>query len=174
MLSHTVSYKCLNIHSLHRQGEIIIWMLPFDRSWAASASNVSVVLVVKNLPANAEIRHRSSIPRSKDPLEEGTATHSSILGESHGQRSLVDYSPWNAKRCTRLKQFCTHTCKHILIIEPFMMEMLWETNKGCSSEGTASFRNQYVGWLLFAGLRNYLRCEFWRGIWNFSLSFLKI
>ena len=54
-------------------------MLPFDRSWAASASNVSVVLVVKNLPANAEIRHRSSIPRSKDPLEEGTATHSSIL-----------------------------------------------------------------------------------------------
>ena len=33
------------------------------------------------------------------PLEEGTATHSSILspGESHGQRSLVSYSPWHHK-----------------------------------------------------------------------------
>ena len=31
----------------------------------------------------------------EDPLEEGMATHSSILaGESHGQRSLVGYSPW--------------------------------------------------------------------------------
>ena len=32
----------------------------------------------------------------EDPLEEGTATHSSILaGESQGQRSLEGYSPWN-------------------------------------------------------------------------------
>ena len=30
----------------------------------------------------------------EDPLEKGTATHSSILpGESHGQRNLVGYSP---------------------------------------------------------------------------------
>ena len=30
----------------------------------------------------------------EDPLEEGKATHSSILaGESHGQRSSVSYSP---------------------------------------------------------------------------------
>ena len=31
----------------------------------------------------------------EDPLEKETATHSSILkpGESHGQRSLVGYSP---------------------------------------------------------------------------------
>ena len=34
----------------------------------------------------------------EDPLEEEMATHSSILpGESHGQRSLVGYSPWNHK-----------------------------------------------------------------------------
>ena len=26
------------------------------------------------------------------PLEEGVASHSSILGDSHGQRSLVGYS----------------------------------------------------------------------------------
>ena len=34
----------------------------------------------------------------EDPLEEGTVTHSSILaGKSHGQRSLVGYSPWGLK-----------------------------------------------------------------------------
>ena len=34
----------------------------------------------------------------EDPLEEGMATHSSILaGESHGQRSLSDYSPQRHK-----------------------------------------------------------------------------
>ena len=33
-----------------------------------------------------------------EPLEEGMATHSSILpGESHGQRSLAAYSPWGCK-----------------------------------------------------------------------------
>ena len=30
----------------------------------------------------------------KDPLEKGMATHSSILGNFHGQRSLVGCSPW--------------------------------------------------------------------------------
>ena len=39
-----------------------------------------VVLVVKNPPANAgDVRDAASIPDQKDPLEEGTATHSSIL-----------------------------------------------------------------------------------------------
>ena len=34
-----------------------------------------------------------SIPSRKDPLEEGMATHSSVLaGKSHGQRSLVGCS----------------------------------------------------------------------------------
>ena len=35
----------------------------------------------------------------KDSLEEGTATHSSILTwESHEQRSLMGYNPWDHKR----------------------------------------------------------------------------
>ena len=35
----------------------------------------------------------------EDPLKEEMATHSSILArEIHGQRSLVDYSPWSYKR----------------------------------------------------------------------------
>ena len=33
----------------------------------------------------------------EDPLEEGTGTHSSVLGESHGQISLVGYGPWGHK-----------------------------------------------------------------------------
>ena len=39
-----------------------------------------VVLVVKNLPANAgDLRDAGSIPGSEDSLEEGMATHSSFL-----------------------------------------------------------------------------------------------
>ena len=42
----------------------------------------------------------------EDPLEKRMATHSSIffffhfsiLGESHGQSSLVGYSPWGSQR----------------------------------------------------------------------------
>ena len=33
----------------------------------------------------------------KDPLEKDMATHSSILRKSHGQSSLVGYSPWCCK-----------------------------------------------------------------------------
>ena len=37
-------------------------------------------------------------PGGEDPLEEGLATRSSILpGESHGQKRLEGYSPWNHK-----------------------------------------------------------------------------
>ena len=34
----------------------------------------------------------------EEPLEEGIATHSRLLlGESHGQRSLVGSNPWGCK-----------------------------------------------------------------------------
>ena len=40
-----------------------------------------------------------SIPGSGNPLEEGMATHFSILpGESQGQWSLAGCSPWDCKR----------------------------------------------------------------------------
>ena len=39
-----------------------------------------------------------SFPGSGRPLEEGMATHFSILAwEFHGQRSLAGYSPWGHK-----------------------------------------------------------------------------
>ena len=47
----------------------------------------------------------------EDLLEEGMATHSSILAwRIHGQRSLVGYSPQISKSQTWLSDFaCTHT-----------------------------------------------------------------
>ena len=55
--------------------------------------------VGKNSPASArdqETQVRSL--REEDPLEKEMATYSSILaGKSHGQRSLVGYSPWGFK-----------------------------------------------------------------------------
>ena len=41
----------------------------------------------------------------EDPLEEKMAIHSSILAwESHGQRTLVGYSPWSCKEKDTTKQ----------------------------------------------------------------------
>ena len=41
----------------------------------------------------------------EDPLEEEMASHSSILpGKSHGQRSLVGYSPWGSKELDLTEQ----------------------------------------------------------------------
>ena len=47
--------------------------------------------MVKSLPTDAgDTGDVGSIPGQEDPLEEGMATHSSILtGESHGQSNLV-------------------------------------------------------------------------------------
>ena len=56
-----------------------------------------VVLVVKNLPANAgDIRDAGLIPGSgRSPGGgQGNALQYSCLESSHGQRSLVGSSPW--------------------------------------------------------------------------------
>ena len=59
-----------------------------------------VVLVVKNTPANArDIKDTGSIPGSGRSPGEGNGNHSPVFlpGESHGQRSMVGYSPWGRK-----------------------------------------------------------------------------
>ena len=59
-----------------------------------------VALMVKNLPANAgDVRDASSIPGSrKIPWRrKWQPTPVCLPGESHGQRSLVGYSPWGGK-----------------------------------------------------------------------------
>ena len=70
--------------------------------------------VAKNLPANAGYAGDVGwIPGSgrsldrEDPLEEDTATDSSMPGESHGQKSLAGYSPGVTKNWTRLSD---NTC----------------------------------------------------------------
>ena len=52
--------------------------------------------MIKKLPAMQETQAQ---PLGwEEPLEKGMATHSSLLpGESHGQTSLVSYSPWDRK-----------------------------------------------------------------------------
>ena len=56
--------------------------------------------LVKNLPAVQETWVR--FLGWEDPLEKGKATHSSVLGKSHGQRSLAGCSPWGHQSQTRL------------------------------------------------------------------------
>ena len=54
-----------------------------------------MALWVKNPPAVRETQEaqvQSLGP--EDPLEKEMVTHSSLLGESHGQRSLTGCSPW--------------------------------------------------------------------------------
>ena len=70
-----------------------------------------MVLVVKNLPTNAgDIRDTGSIPGLGRSLEEGMATHSSILA----WRILMDRGAWRAtvhgvaKSQTQLKRLSMH------------------------------------------------------------------
>ena len=58
-----------------------------------------VALEVKNLPASAgDIRGVGLIPGlGRSPGGHGNPCQYSCPGESHGQRSLVGYSPWGHK-----------------------------------------------------------------------------
>ena len=68
--------------------------------------------LVKNLPAMQETWVGSL--GGEDPLEKEMETHSSLLysslqyGESHGQRTLVGYSPWGCKEEDRTEQLSPH------------------------------------------------------------------
>ena len=70
-----------------------------------------VAQTVKNLPAIQETRVWSL--GWADPLEKEMTTHSIFMPrESHGQRSLVGYSPWGHKESDTTEQL-THT--HVLM-----------------------------------------------------------
>ena len=61
----------------------------------------------KNPPATAGVA--GSIPGSGGSLGEGNGNplQYSLPGKSHGQRSLVDYSPWGCKESDTTKHACT-------------------------------------------------------------------
>ena len=64
--------------------------------------------MVKNLPANAR-RHGFDPLSQKDPLEEEwQPTPVFLPGESHGQRSLVGYSPGGRKESDMTECQSTH------------------------------------------------------------------
>ena len=63
--------------------------------------------MVKRLPAMQESQVQPL--GQEDHLEKVMATHSS--GETHGQRSLVSYSPWGYKESETTEQL-THTHTH--------------------------------------------------------------
>ena len=65
---------------------------------------------VKNPPAVQETQEMCVRSLGREgPLEEGMATHSSSLpGESHGQRSLVGYSPKSRKESDMIERLSTH------------------------------------------------------------------
>ena len=72
----------------------LVFNLPTSYVWASQ-----MVLVVKNPSANAgDIRVVSLIPRSeRSPGGDQGNTSVFLPGESHGQRSLVGYSPQGCK-----------------------------------------------------------------------------
>ena len=87
--------KIVCIHSAQHDNLIHVYTV----KWLLNQLNIprasQVVQVAKNLLANAGgIRDVGLVPECEDLLEEEMATHSSIpAGESHGQKSLVGYSP---------------------------------------------------------------------------------
>ena len=62
-----------------------------------------VALTAKDPPASTgDIRDVGSIPAQEDPLEEGMASHSSVLAwKTPAQRSLAGYIPWGPKESDR-------------------------------------------------------------------------
>ena len=62
--------------------------------------------VVKNPPAMQETQIRSL--GRENPLEKGMPTLVLLPGESHGQRSLVGYSPWGRKESDTTERLSRH------------------------------------------------------------------
>ena len=75
--------------------------------WKIISPYSQVALVVNNPPASAgDVRDTGSIPGSGRSPGEGNGNHSPVFlpGESHGQRSMVGYSPWSHKESDMTKQ----------------------------------------------------------------------
>ena len=76
-----------------------------------------------------------SIPGSEDALDKGMATHSRILaweipwtdlpGKSHGQTSMVGYSPWHHKESDRTEQLTYFSGGYTLGMEATSLASLW-------------------------------------------------
>ena len=89
---------------------------------------------MKNLPANAEdIRDMGSVPGlGRTPGGgHGNPPQYSCLENSHGQRSLVDYSPWGHKELDTTEQLSTAQERGMLqnlYIKKFLKGIPWWSN----------------------------------------------
>ena len=72
--------------------------------------------MVKNVPVMQETQVWSLGP--EDTLKEVMTIHSSILSEeSHGQRSMADYSPWSHKELDTTEWLNTSSCPGSSVVE---------------------------------------------------------
>ena len=103
--------------------------------------------VIKNLLA-MQVMQKTQVQSlgQEDPLVEEIATHSSILAreKSHGQRSLVGYSPQGCKELDMTERLNTHTHTHththtrvqhtLRILEDFVPELFPISFHFCSQD----------------------------------------
>ena len=112
-LGRTYSLFFSQCQSLHLCQEILASNFLHDFGAVISPSlgyiwTSLVAQTVKRLSTVQETRVQSL--GWEDPLEkEWQPTPVSLPGKSHGQRNLVDFSPWGRKESTRLSNF-TYTC----------------------------------------------------------------
>ena len=87
------SYHCVTLEKWHTFLSLECLLIRWKHKY-------KVALVVQNPPARAgDVRDEGLIPRSEDPLEEGMASHSSILawGIPMDRRAWGGYRPWGRK-----------------------------------------------------------------------------
>ena len=90
-----------------------------------------LALWVKNPPAVWETQEAQvqSLGR-EDPLEKEMVTHSSLLGESHGQRSLTGCSPWGHRESDMTEHTCVHHTVIVLSSSENRQRKLWGQGVG--------------------------------------------
>ena len=120
----TLRCFCLGINFLGNSinnSILLISIVKAKGSWCFWGSSLShwtpeVVLVVKSPPANAgDIRDRFKPEVRKSPWRRAwQPTPVFLLGESHGQRSLVSYSPEGHKESDMTEWLNTHTKSWLL------------------------------------------------------------
>ena len=91
-----------------------VYYHPTYLTYMQSTSEASLIAqLVKNLPATQKTWVQSL--GLEDPLEEGMDRKDSpvfLHGESHGQRSLVDYNPWGCKE--------SDTTERLTYVHPYL------------------------------------------------------
>ena len=138
---NSVGILILSLGKIRKESDTTEWLNWTEKSHRAS-------LVAQQLRICFQCRRRGKTwvqpLGQEDPLEEEVATHSSILaGESHGQRSLVGYSPWS---CKRIRQD-------------------WVTKQQQKSRGWWNG----LGWCLGLGVKWGSGCRVW-GEWDWKPS----